>query len=172
MATKTEIRTELSKASPNWLLISSLALQLHNDSLESNFFKFKKGKLNVIKASEYNCEVIKDALEGSVIGDEYKYLLVGSWKGMTVTKFNKLIDGLVSEVNDKYVVVVTNKDQVVTNSIRKNLLVNPYSSSIRDLYTKNKDTTISIKGDNFEFKCPIEDIKSHVRDLKLNELIN
>lgn len=168
---KTQIRNEISKANPNWLLISKMALQLHNDTLESNFFKFKKGKLNVIKASEYNCELIKEALEGCMNGDDYKYLLVGSWKGMTVTNFNKLIEGLTTEVNDKYVIAITNKDQVVTNSLRKNLLVNPYAATIRDQYNKNKDTTMSIRGEEFEFKCPIEDIKSHIRDLKLNELI-
>ena len=169
---KTKIRSELSKSNPDWLLISNMALDLHNASLESNFFKFKKGKLNVIKASEYNCDMIKKSLGECMNGDDYKYLLVGGWSGMTVTSFNRLIDGLINEVKDKYVIVITNKDQVVTNSLRKNLLVDPYSSSIRDRYVKDKNTTISIKGEDFELKCSIDDMKSHVRDLKLNELIN
>jgi hypothetical protein len=172
MLSKSKIKSEISKKNPDWVLISNMALQMHNDTLESNFFKFKKGKLNVIKASEYNCDVIKDALEECMNGEEYKYILVGSYRGMTVTKFNRLIDGLVKEVNDKYVVVVTNKDQAVTNSLRKGLLVNPYNATVRDKWTKNKTTTLFIKGEGFEMKCPLKEIKSHIRDLKIGELID
>lgn len=167
---KEQIKLELEKETPNYLLISNLALQLHDTTLESNYFKFKKGKLNVLKTSKYNTDVIQEALEACINGDDYKYICVGSYKGMTVTKYNRLIDELINEVNTKYVVVITDKEQVITNSLRKGMLINPYNTSIRHKYDKVRPTQLTIKGEDFELKCDMEDensLKAYIRDIKL-----
>ena len=166
-----KIKEELSKESPDWLLISNMALEIHNSSLESNFFRFKKGKLNVIRSSEYNCDNVLEAIQGSMNTDEYEYLLVGSWKGMTVTKYNSMIDKLSEIMHDKFVVIVTCKDQVTSNSLKKGLMINQYSATLRNKYDKNKPTTIQIKGDGFELSCKLDDFKQHVRDLKLEDIL-
>jgi len=163
-----KIKLEMSKEKPNWILISNLALQLHNETLESNYFKFTKGKLNIIKASEHNCDVIKEALEECMNGDEYRYILVGSYKGMTVTKFNKLISGLIDEVNEKYVIVITNKDQVSANSAKVGLMSNLYNGTLKNKWSRDAITELSIKGNGFSIKCPFDELKAHVRDIKLS----
>ena len=167
-----KIKEEINKENPDWLMISRLAMNIHNSTLESNFFRFKKGKLNIIKASEHNCDVVEDVLKDSMGTKDYEFLLVGSYKGMTVTAYNKLIKGLSILVKDKFVVVVTNKDQVVTNSIREGLIVNPYKAVIRNKWTK-AETTIQIKGeDGFELSCDLSNFKQQVRDLKLEDILD
>lgn len=161
----------MSLDKPNWLLISKLSLKLYNETLETNFFKFTKGKLNVIKASQYNCDYIKDALEECMNGTEYKYLLVGGYKGMTVTKFNKLISGLVDEVNDKYIIIVTNKDQVVANSLKQGLMSNQYIGGLKNTWSKdNVSFEIYIKGNDFSMKCSFDGMRAYIRDAKLKEI--
>jgi Zn-dependent metalloprotease len=163
-----QIKSEMKKENPNWILISKLAIQIHNDALETNFFKFKKGQLNVIRVSDYNCGDILESLESCLDSDDYRFIQVGGYTGMTVTKYNRLIDGL--EVNDKFVIVVTNKDQVVANSLKKGLLINQYSGTIKGKYDRTKEKELVIKNDNFNLKCKLNELKSHVRDLKLEEI--
>lgn len=166
-----KIKEEINKENPDWVKVSKLAMDIHNSTLESNFFRFKKGKLNVIKTSEHNCDVVEEALKDSMGTKDYEFILVGSYKGMTVTKYNKMIRELSTLVNDKFVVVVTNKDQVVTNSIREGLIVNPYKALIRNKWSK-AETTIHIKGeDGFMISCDLENFKQQVRDLKLEDIL-
>jgi hypothetical protein len=168
-----KIKAEIVKQSPDWVLVSKLALELHNDTLESNFFKFKKGKINVVKGSEYNIREIKELLEDAMSGDNYEYLEVGSHSGLTVTRFNKLLNALSNTVNEKFVVVVTCKDQVVTNSIKTGLLVNVYNATMRDKWSKDVEKSIQLRNDElgFTFKAKVSEVKSQIRDMKLDEAL-
>ncbi len=169
-----KIKTEVAKQSPDWLLVSKLALGLHNDTLESNFFKFKKGKINVIQCSEYNVKEVRELLEDSMPGDNYMYIEVGSFGGLTVTKFNKLLNTLTNTINEKFVVVVTCKAQVAANSLKLGLLVNLYNATLKDKWAKDVEKSIHLRNDelNFSFKSKLSEVKAQIRDIKLNETLS
>ncbi len=167
-------------------------------SLESNIFNFQKGKINIIKSSTFDCKYIKGILENTI--SNCKYLLVGGMYGMPVTNFNELIESLTHTINDNYIVVITDMPQIIGNCLKNNLLVNIYNADIKRINinpafvtagditsdklnttgdvlcivsspTYDEQTLFTIKGNKLDFKCPLEDIESNIRDLKINELI-
>lgn len=167
---KESIQTELDKENPNWLMISDLAKKLYLTEQQTNSLGLKKGVVNIIKSAEFNCEIVLDELHKCFDSSEYVWLLVGSYKGMTVTKFNKIISTL--NYQDKYVIVVTNKEQVLTNLNKAGIQCMLYNASIRNRYDKEKTTLFRIKGGDIDIKCPLTEIKSHIRDNQLNMLLN
>ena len=172
---KESIQTELDKENPNWLMISDLAKKLYLTEQQTNSLGLKKGVVNIIKSTQFNCERVLDELHKCFDSSEYVWLLVGSYKGMTVTKFNKIISTL--NYQDKYVIVVTNKEQVFTNLNKAGIQCMLYNASIRNRYDKEKNRAASIplfriKGGDVDIKCLLTEIKSHIRDNQLNMLLD
>lgn len=170
---KSEILKALESESPDWLLISKLAKEAYATSNQSNQIGFRKGAINVIKAADHNCgDIIKKLQDCFSDISEYQFLLVGSWYGMTVTKYNKLIPQIKQEIDDKYIVIVTDKDQVFTNSIRAGIEVNDYRAGIKNRYDSKKDKMLSITGSTHKITCKIDELKSHIRNLSLEQLLD
>jgi hypothetical protein len=164
------IESELSKNKPNWLLISDLAKELYKSNTQTNPLGFKKGFLNIIKTSEYNVSDILKELEICFNSNEYKFLMVGGYSGMTVTKYNKILPTLKNL--DKYIVIVTNKDQVYTNSSTKGFECNIYKSGIRNKYDTSKKTSITITGDGVQFKAELNSLRAELRGTTLDSILN
>jgi hypothetical protein len=164
------IKTELEKPNPDWLLISNLAKDMYLKSQQTNSLGLKKGVVNIIKASEYNCAEIVSSLKKCFTTTEYEYILVGGYSGMTVTKFNKLISTL--NYNEKYIIVVTNKDQVYPNLTKAGIECVLYNAGLRNKYDRDKTTTFHIKGPDVDIKCPVTEIQMHLRDNALEMLLN
>jgi len=170
---KSEILKQLEFESPDWLLISKLAKEAYAASNQSNQIGFRKGAINIIKAADHSCdEIIKKLIDCFSDKSEYQFFLVGSWRGMTVTKFNKLIPQIKQDIDDKYIVIVTDKDQVFTNSIRAGLEVNDYRSNIKNRWDNKKDKVLNITGSTHKISCNIDELKSHIRNLSLDELLD
>lgn len=170
---KDQILQALESDLPDWLLISKLAKEAYAQSNQSNQIGFRKGALNVIKAADHNCgDIIKHLKDCFTDLEDYQFILVGSWSGMTVTKFNKLIPQIKVDMASKYIVVVTDKDQVFTNSIRNGLEVNDYQALIKNRYNKEKPRILHIKGAAGTLSCQPEDLKSHIRNLSLEQLLD
>lgn len=170
---KSEILKELESETPNWLHIAKLAKQAYANSNQSNLIGFRKGALNIIKTGEYTCDDIFSELQKCFTDkEEYNFLLVGGYRGMDVNKFNKLIPNLLKNYDDKYIIVVTNKSQVFTNSIKSGLEVNEYKAVIRNKYDKYKDTMLNIEGAGKKITCKFTELKAYVRDLALEEILN
>lgn len=166
---KEVIVSELSKETPDWLLISNLAKELHKGSLPTNPLGFKKGFLNIIKTGKYNTVDVIDELKKCFTSDEYEFIHVGGYSGMTVTKYNKLIPTLINL--DKYVVVVTDKDQVYTNSSTKGLECNIYKATIRNKWDK-KATTITIVGAGISIKSELSSLRAEMRGTTLDSILD
>ena len=164
------IKTELEKSNPDWLLISNLAKDMYLKSQQTNSLGLKKGVVNIIKASEYNCSVVSESLKSCFNTSEYEYLTVGGYSGMTVTKFNKLMSTL--NYTDKYLILITNKDQVFANLSRVGVESIVYNASIRNKYDRSKETIFSIKGSGVEIKCPLGEIRKHLRENALEMILN
>lgn len=164
------IKTELEKSNPDWLLISNMAKDMYLKSQQTNSLGLKKGVVNIIKASEYNCSEVVNGLKKCFTTTEYEYLLVGGYSGMTVTKFNKLIPTL--NYNEKYIIVVTNKDQVYPNLNKVGIECVLYNAGLRNKYDRDKTTMFHIKGPDVDIKCPVTEIQMHLRDNALEMLLN
>lgn len=170
---KKEIIKELESESPDWLKISKLAKEAYAQSNQSNQIGFRKGAINIIKASDANCsDILKHLSDCFSDTEDYQFILVGAWSGITVTNFNKLIPGLKSTIKSKYVVVVTDKDQVFANSIRNGIEVNHYNAGFKNRYDMKKQTVLNIKGDAGSISCEPKDLKSHIRNLTLEKLLS
>jgi len=50
--------------------------------------------------------------------------------------------------------------------------VNDYRASIKNRYDRSKDKILSITGSTHKIACKIEDLKSHIRNLSLEELLS
>jgi hypothetical protein len=164
------IKTELEKPNPDWLLISNMAKDMYLKSQQTNSLGLKKGVVNIIKASEYNCAEVVNGLKKCFTTAEYEYILVGGYSGMTVTKFNKLIPTL--NYTEKYIIVVTNKDQVYPNLTKAGIECVLYNAGLRNKYDRDKTTMFHIKGQDVDIKCPVTEIQMHLRDNALEMLLN
>lgn len=165
------IEAELIKDKPDWLLISNLAKSIHLSTLQTNPLGFKKESLNIIKTGKYNTKDVMDELIKCFDSSDYKFIHVGGYSGMTVTSYNKLIPSL-KEIKDKYIVVITDKDQVYTNSSTKGFECNIYKSGIRNKYDKSKPTRISIVGECIEIKADLSSLRSEIRGTTLDSLLS
>lgn len=164
------IKTELEKPNPDWLVISNLAKDMYLKSQQTNSLGLKKGVVNIIKSSEYNCADIVNSLKKCFTTTEYEFILVGGYSGMTVTKFNKLIPTL--NYNEKYIAVVTNKDQVYPNLTKAGIECVLYNAGLRNKYDSDKTTMFNIKGPDVDIKCSVDEIQMHLRDNALEMLLN
>jgi hypothetical protein len=167
--TKESIQQELLKDNPDWMLISNSAKGIYLKEQQTNSLGLKKGVVNIIKASEYNCNTIYNELKKCFNSSEYHYLEVGSYTGITVTNFNRLIPKL--NFIDNYLVILTNKDQVFTNLSKLNIQCVVYNASLRNKHDRTKETIFSIKGGDVDIKCPLSEIQAHIRDNTLNILL-
>lgn len=165
------IESELIKTTPDWLLISNLAKELHSKSIPTNPLGFKKTSLNIIKCGKYNTNDVMDELKKCFSSDEYEFIHVGGYSGMTVTKFNKLIPTL-KELNHKFIVIVTDKDQIYTNCSTKGYECNIYKAGIRNKYDKAKSTRITIVGEGIEIKADLSSLRSEIRGTTLDSLLS
>jgi hypothetical protein len=102
--------------------------------------------------------------------DEYEFIVVGGYNGMSVTKYNKLIPTF--KDLDKYIVIVTNKDHVYTNSSTKGYECNIYKASLRNKYDRVKPTTITITGNGIDIKADLNSLKSEIRGATLDSILN
>lgn len=166
---KESIQQELLKDNPDWMLISNMAKDIYLQNQQTNSLGLKKGIVNIIKASEYNCDTIHKELKKCFPSSEYQYIEVGSYSGINVTKFNKLIPTL--NYTDNYLVIVTNKDQVFANLSKAGIQCVVYNASLRNKWDKDKKTTFSITGGGISIKCKLDEIQSHIRDNALNLLL-
>ena len=164
------IKEELEKSNPDWLLISNLAKDMYLKSQQTNSLGLKKGVVNIIKASEHNCDKILKNLKSCFNTTDYEFVLVGGYAGMTVTKFNKLISTL--SYNEKYIVVITNKDQIYPNLTKAGIECILYNAGLRNKYDGSKPTIFHIKGPDIDIKCPVTEIQMHLRDNALEMLLN
>jgi hypothetical protein len=136
------ISNELLKENPDWLLISNLAKQIHMSQLQTNPLGFKRGVINIIKCGDHNVRPVYEELTSTFDTDDYHLIEIGGWGGMTVTGFNKLLPKLDMS---KYILVVTNKDQVFSNSSIKGYQCNIYKGLMSNKYNREKETTIHPK---------------------------
>ena len=68
--------------------------------------------------------------------------------------------------------IITNKDQVFANSVSNGVECNLYKGSVSNKYTKDKPMSIKIKGDDVNIQTPINGLKSTLRDMLLNSLLD
>ncbi len=170
---KLEILKQLELESPDWLLIAKLAKEAYATSNQSNQIGFRKGAVNIVKAADYACGDIMGKLQECFNdSDEYQFLLVGSYRGMTVTKFNKLIPQIKLDIENKYIIIITDKDQVFSNSIRDGMEVNDYRATIKNRWDSKKDNILNITGSSHKISCKMDDLKSHIRNLSLEKLLD
>lgn len=167
--TKELIQQELLKDDSDWLLISDYAKKIYLKKQQTNSLGLKKGIVNIIKTSEYSCKAIHTELKKCFNSEEYQYLEVGSFTGITVTSFNRLIPKL--NFTDNYLVIITNKDQVFTNLSKLNIQCIVYNASLRNKNDRTKETIFTIKGGDVNIKCPLSEIQAHVRENVLNTLL-
>ena len=175
------IEAELLKKTPDWLLISNLAKELYRNTLQTNPLGFKKGAINIIRCAEQSISTIIIQLKKCFDSDEYQYFNVGgryynvtaSHPPLTVTQFKKELPILASSIkdSDKYIIIVTNEEQIQTNSLLNGFECNIYKANISNLYSVNQ-STITIIGDGIKVKAKLDELKSEIRNLVLNSILN
>lgn len=174
---KEVILEQLQLENPDWLLISNLAKKIYLDNSKKNTLGFKKGSINIVKCSDNNITDIVSILKDCFNSEEYVFISVGGWgklEGITrmdVTKLKKSLPALSYE--DKYIVIVTNKPAVMLSCLKAGLTVNDYQAQIRNKYDRNKDTYFRIiNSDGINIYCKMSELRVHIRDLALTELLN
>ena len=159
-----KIKSEILKESPNWLLISELAKELHESQLESNTLGFKKGVLNIIKVGEYDVYNIYDEIHTCFDTEEYHYTANDD-----VRKFNKWIKSK-PDLFDRYHIVVTSKPQIALNAMTAGIDCNLYKAGLRFKYDK-EPTRIRIKGDSVDLSFEKGTLKQEIRNIALKNLL-
>jgi len=170
------ILQQLENENPDWLLVSNLAKKLYIQNSKTNTLGFKKGHINVVRCSDVNIGDISKLLRDCFTSDEYVFIAVGGWRrndgilNMDVTKLKKVVSTLNYE--DKYIIIVTDKPAVTLATMKQGIPVNDYQAQFRNKYNKNKDTTFRIQNEDVNINCKMDELRSHLRDLALTELLN
>lgn len=175
---KEVIIEQLQQEKPDWLLISNLAKKIYLDNSKTNTLGFKKGSINVVKCSDTNITDIVTLLRDCFNSEEYVFINVGGWgrrlEGIThmdVTKLKKALPTLNYE--NKYIVIVTDKPAVMLSCLKAGLTVNDYQAQFRNKYDRKKDTYFRITNSNdITINCKMDELRAHIRDLALTELLN
>jgi len=160
-----KIKSEILKENPDWLLISTLAKEIYENSLETNALNFKKGVLNIIRCGEWDVHDIKEELMKCFHNNDYNFII-----GEDVRQFNKWIK---EEPNlfDKYHVILTSKNQIPTNASLKGIDCKIYKATIFNKYNKEKETKFTIKGDNINISFGKDGLRQEIRSLTLAQII-
>lgn len=162
--TKEDILAEIAKENPDWLAISSAAKSIYESSKESSL-GFLRGHINIVKVAEHSVGDMTKEL-GPCMPDA-EILSVGGWAGMTVTKFNKLMPSL----KDKFVVVVTDKPQVVANVSKEGMCFRQFSATMKNRWDKSKPTMVRLKGEGIDIKAEVGSLKAAAREMMLEKIL-
>lgn len=166
------IQLELSKETPDWLLVSKLAKEIHNSESETNTLGFRKGVINLIKVSECNEERVKQELITYFNSEEYNYVIsnhINNYK-----KWAKSVD-----LDSKYHIVITSKPNLIVTTMTLGIEINNYNVTVfrgRGYWKRNTDGTkkpmsFKIKGDTIDIKFNQGQLRSDLRDLALKSLL-
>jgi len=160
-----KIKSEILKENPNWLLVSTLAKEIHENQLETNTLGFKKGIINIIKVGQYDNYDFYKEIKSCFESDEYHYIANDD-----VREFNKWLASK-PNLSDKYHIVITSKANILSNSLSEGYECNLYKGGIRLKYDK-KSTKFILKNDNIDISFEKGCLKQEVRNITLNKLFN
>jgi len=161
-----EIKQEINKKEPNWLLVSDMAKQMYLSQKQSGPFGFKKGLINVIRMSSYHNRDLMTELK------DYNFnILVDSGR-----KFNKEIPNLYlqTQQSNNYTVVLTDNGNLTNTLTQMNIPFVLYQITVRNKYTygeNKKPMTFYLKGNGKDFKFSKGDSKMQMRDQSLDSLL-
>ena len=161
---KEEILLEIVKESPDWLAISEAAKAIY-ESNKVTSIGFLTGHINVVKGPDHSLKDISNELKTCI--PEAEYYVVGGWSGITVSKFNKILPTLV----DKFVIVVTDKTQVISNLTKNKMLFRYFTFNIRGKWDNKKTTFLYLKGEGVDIKAEMGNLKSVARDILLQKIL-
>ena len=134
------IKSEVGKENPDWLLISNLAKQIYLENQPTNPLLFKKGMINLIKCGEYRdgFEVSDITVEIKSCFDNDEYIFSDS-----PNELIKQLKSGVIQLEDKFIVVVTDSDTFTNKVIQNGFFVNLYKATVYNKWSK-KPTKIII----------------------------
>lgn len=161
-----EIKQEINKKEPNWLLIADMAKQMYLSQKQSGPFGFKKGLINVIRMSGYhNSDLIKEL-------KDYDFNILVD----TGRRFNKEVPNIYLQAQrlDKYTIVLTENSNLTNTLTQMNIPFVLYQITVRNKYTygdNKKPMTFYIKGNGHEFKFAKGESKMQMRDQSLDSLL-
>lgn len=159
-----DILIEISKENPDWLLISNIAKSIYESTKKVGPLGFLSGHINIVKATEWNLNDIKKELESCI--PDAEYIIIGGC--LSMHDFNKKL----SSLRDKFVIVLTDKPQVLANTVKAGIPFRQFNCTILNKYNiKNKKTQIHLKGEGLDIKTEIGSLKSIVRDLTLKNIL-
>lgn len=157
------IKQEIKKDNPDWLLISNLAQKLYLESNKPNLLGIREGVINLVKVGAHGVGDVVDLLEpifpGKVIG-------VGGYRAMTVNAGAKLVR---ARGENQTMIIVTDRDALIKH-------LGPHTffrCSIANKYSKQTTMTKWTNVETGEITTfePSE-LKSMIRDQKINEILN
>lgn len=160
---KEDILIEIHKENPDWLLISNIAKSIYESTKKVGPLGFLSDHINIVKASEWNLNDIKKELESCI--PDAEYIIIGGC--LSLHDFNKKLPSL----RDKFVIVLTDKPQVLANTIKASIPFRQFNCAILNKYSSVKKTQIHLKGEGLDIKTEIGSLKSKVRDLTLKNVL-
>jgi hypothetical protein len=158
------IKSEVGKENPDWLLISNLTKQIYLETQPTNPLLFKKGMINLIKCGEYRVSDITVEIKSCFDNDEYIF-------SDSPNELIKQLKSGVIQLEDKFIVVVTDSNTFTNKVIQNGFFVNLYKATVYNKWSK-KPTKIIIKGDGVDIGFNIGELKSVIRDYQLKSILS
>lgn len=154
-----QVKSEISKENPDWLLISNLSKQIAAENLPTCPIGFKKGYINFIKVREY-----------SSFTNEFVKNLDRSQYRIRYINYTRKAGSIIKETNldDKFTIFISHKDITSSVSFPMDIPFQRFNGSCsyseKNYYTLRNNQT----KERITFKSG--ELKSIIRDRKLSLL--